>query len=522
MGALAATPAKAPAADTLPPPVLEVHGLQKVYGGEVALADAHLRVGPGEIHGLLGANGAGKSTLVKIVCGVETADRGTVAVGGRELPAHHTCAQVQALGLAQIHQDRALAPDLSIAENVALTVGFPRRFGLIDRRELRARAQAALERVGLGADVDTFVSDLPIAEQTLVAIARALAVDARVIILDEPTANLGAEDAARLYDRLRGLAAEGVACVLITHALGEALDVCDRVTVLRDGRVVAAEASAGLDADRLATLVVGRQVVAAEAAAHQGTHRIEATAHPRLRFDGVAAERLLPLSFDLRPGEILGVTGLADSGHLLLGELLGGLVSPDAGAMHLDGAPYRPHGIADARRAGVAYVPPDRVKDGLAVDLTARENLYLDGVRPGGGRAIRPQAEARDARALLEAAKVSPPDPEAPLSTLSGGNMQKVLVAKWLATEPQLLMLAEPTVGVDVGAREDVYTRIREACGEGLAVLLASSDLEEVLALSDRVIVLRYGAVVAEIDRSAATIEQLAALTSGGNGGAPS
>ncbi|MPY59056.1 sugar ABC transporter ATP-binding protein [Streptomyces spongiae] len=490
---------------------LQVTGLTKVYGGEVALADADLRVGRGEIHGLLGANGAGKSTLVKIVGGAEPQDAGTVRLGGVTLPPHHRPAAVAALGLAIIHQDRALSPGLTIAENIALVVGFPRRRRLIDRKALRELAQAALQRVGMRTDVDTLVSDLPIAEQTLVAIARALAQQADILILDEPTANLGAFDAQRLYERIRDLAAQGVACVLISHALDECLTVCDRVTVLRDGAVVASRPAAGLTGRELAALVVGQDVTTTE----RERREIPASAIPRLSVRDIGHERLVPLSFDIAPGEILGVTGLPDSGHLLVGEIVCGVAAMDGGEMTLDGSPYRPTERPLYRSDRVAYVPPDRVRDGLAVDLTARENLFLDGRTPVSNARLSRREEARQATAVLMESSVRPADPEAPLSTLSGGNMQKVLLAKWLATRPRLLVLAEPTVGVDIGAREDLYSRVRWARDNGMSILLTSSDLEETLALSDRILVMRYGEAIAEYDREELTLDQLTALTTG-------
>ena len=496
---------------------LEVSGLTKIYGGEIALADADLRVGRGEIHGLLGANGAGKSTLVKIVSGAETADAGTVTIQGHELPPRHRPADAQDQGLAIIHQDRALMPALSIADNIGIVVGFPRRRGgTIDAATMRATARAALDRVGMTTDVDTLVADLPIAEQTLVAIARALALQAQVLILDEPTANLGAVDARNLYDRIRRLAADGVACVLISHALDECLDVCDRVTVLRDGRVVGSHDATDLDAHRLASLVVGHEVTTTREA-----HRVvDRTTTPRLRVVELSDERIVPLSFDVAPGEVVGITGLPDSGHLHVGELVAGL-APAEGRLELDGTGFTPDPRINHRVHRVAYLPPDRLRDGLAVDLTARENLFMDGRHPTSGARMGRAAETSLARTLMQAIKVKPPVPGATLSTLSGGNAQKVLLAKWLATEPRLLVLAEPTVGVDIGAREDLYARVREARDAGLAVLLTSSDLEETIALSDRVLVLRYGELVAERSTEGLTLDHLTALTNGAREGEP-
>jgi ribose transport system ATP-binding protein len=498
------------------PLALNATGIRKVFGGEVALANADFSVRVGEIHGLLGANGAGKSTLVRIICGVEHQDGGTVAVDGRDLPVPHTAADVRALGLAHIDQDRALVADMSIAENMALTMGYPQRRRLVDWRAVRRQARTALERVGLTHDVDAFARELPIADQTLVAIARALAVDARIILLDEPTANLGAKDAQLLYERLRQLASEGVAAVLITHALVEALDVCHRLTVLRDGQAVATRASSELTEEQLTTLVVGHQV---GASAFHTDSRKPASESVRLRLDRVQVERLGPLTLDLHAGEIVGVTGLADSGHLLVGELLSGMLPLDAGTMNLDGAEYRPASPAEARERRVGYLPPDRVRDGLATQMSCRENLFFDGRAVTGSTGIPRGREIQLAGEHMRAARVRPPHPEAIVSTLSGGNMQKVLMAKWLARDPQVLVLCEPTVGVDVGAREDIYERLHEACERGLAIILASSDFEEVAALCDRVLVVQYGEVVAEVNGAEARVDRLTALAGGGEGG---
>jgi ribose transport system ATP-binding protein len=494
-------------------PALEVSGIQKVYGGEVALANATLRVDQGEIHGLLGANGAGKSTLVRIISGVERQDGGTVSLGGDPLPVPHNAAIARAHGLAMIHQDRALVADLSIAENVALTVGFPRRGRLVDGKALRRQAKDALARVGLDHDVDSFVRELPIADQTLVAIARALAIEAKIIILDEPTANLGAKDSNRLYERMSALAKEGVACVLITHALGEALRVCDRITVLRDGNIVASRPCHELTEQEVTTLVVGHKMPDYHSNGSAAADRSGTT--PVLSLRDAHCDLLGPLSLDLRPGEVVGLTGLADSGHLLIGELLTGQRPLDDGEMTLGGEQFRPAGPAAAREHGVACVPPDRLRDGLAVQMSARENLFFDGRAVGSSFGIPRRRESAVAGEMLAAARVRPPGPEAILSTLSGGNMQKVLMAKWLAVKPQVLVLCEPTVGVDVGAREEIYERLREARELGLAIVLASSDFEEVLALSDHVFVIRYGQVIADEPAAQSSIERLTALSSG-------
>jgi ABC-type sugar transport system ATPase subunit len=492
------------------PAVLEVEDVRKVYGGEAALAGASLAVGEGEIHGLIGANGAGKSTLVKIICGVETQDSGRVRIDGRELPVPGDPRAVREAGCAYIHQDRALAADLSITENVALTVDFPRRSGRrIDWRGARRRAAEALALMGVELDPDTLVRHLPIAEQTVVAIARALVVDARLLLLDEPTASLGHDESRRLYEILERLRAQGMSSVLITHALGEALDACDRITVLRNGVVVGNRPTAELDAGELTTMMLGH---ALETKSDPAAARAAARGEAALIMSGARGEVAGPLDLTLHRGEILAVTGLIDCGHLELGGMVAGLNVCRAGSMSLDGRPFAPPSVRHALAAGVGYVPSDRLAEGLGLGLTLRENLFLN---PAGRKRISRREETRLARRLLAEHGVKPVDPEAELSTLSGGNMQKVLLARWLYRQPSVLVLSEPTVGVDVGAREDIYSQVRQARDGGTAVLLVSSDFEEVVTLADRAVVLRIGHVVTEFEGEQITVS---ALGRAGNG----
>jgi ribose transport system ATP-binding protein len=499
---------------------LEIVGLEKAYGGELALAGVDLVVQPGEIHGLLGANGAGKSTLVRIVSGAEPPSGGSVRVFG-ELLHSGFASSTRQNDVAYIHQDRALAPDLTIADNIALSVGFVKRFGFVDRRGTIAQAREALKTVGLDVDPRKLVSELSIGEQTLVAIARALASSARLILLDEPTANLGTQEKQSLLNRLVSMSRQGVASLLITHSLDEALQVCHRITVLRNGFVVGTKAADQLQTDDIAEMMMGRSVRASfpnvsksgdsgdVAAVAPAT---SAVAVPRLFVDQLHAPGLGPVSFSIVPGEVLGITGLADSGHLMFGEVMMGVAPLLEGSFAIDGEAYRPTNVAAARNRGIGFVPADRLRDGLASMMNLRENLFLDGVMPNGRGSRR--AEVALARSILEKANVKPLNPEASLSTLSGGNMQKVLIAKWLTMKPQLLILSEPTVGVDVGARTEIYSLLEEACRQGMSVLLTSSDTEEIVRLCDRALVMRLGTVCAELTRSNISAERLTALSS--------
>ena len=329
-----------------------------------------------------------------------------------------------------------------------------------------------------------------------------------MILLDEPTANLGADDRLRLLERLKTLSRQGVASLLITHSLSEAMSVCDNITVLRNGLVAETVAVSSTDENALAELIVGRSIVTERT----NERSFDPATTPRIEVRNLQAAGIGPLKFSLAPGEILGITGLADSGHQLLGELLfGSLPCSDVDVL-VDGEPYVPTTPREARNRGLGYVPGDRLRDGLAIDLTLDENLFLDGMVYG--ERVSRKKERAQASEALRTASVKPPIPEAVMSTLSGGNMQKVLVAKWLFSTQKILILSEPTVGVDIGARGEIYRLVREAREKGIAVILASSDVDEVSILADRALVMQDGRVVAEVTREGLTPGRLTALSS--------
>jgi ribose transport system ATP-binding protein len=492
---------------------LELNDLRKVYGGVVALAGATMSVRSGEIHGLLGANGAGKSTIVRLVAGAVPQDHGTVSVFSEQLPVPHDASMLRHYELGVIHQDPGLVLDLSIAENMSLIVDYPRRGRVsrrIDWREVRRIAVAALARLGVEHDVRDLAGTLSVADQAIVSIARALALNARLLLLDEPTANLAVEETARLHAVMRRLREDGVTQLLVTHALDEALELCDRISIIRDGSIVGTFASADLTTARVAQLMLGYEITGDETSASTNSQdRPGATSRdlaPVLTLERVGGELLRAISLTVGRGEIVGVTGLADSGHLALPGLLAGLQPRAAGQMLLDSQAYEPANPHDALRSGVGVVPSDRVGAGLAAGMSLRENLFLN---PGPKHPIRRRPESSLARRLLVASGIRPPDPEAEISTLSGGNQQKVLVARWLAKGLRLLVLAEPTIGVDIGARHQIYDQIRQQRIDGLGVLLVSSDFDEIAALADRAIVLRSGHIAKELQRSEITVARL-------------
>ncbi|GAA4537134.1 sugar ABC transporter ATP-binding protein [Pseudonocardia xishanensis] len=490
------------------PPAIEARGVEKVYGATVALAGAELVTRPGEIHALLGENGAGKSTLVRILAGVERADEGTVRLLGEPVDG------VPPASAAFIHQDLALFQSLTVAENVAVVGGYARRLGLVDDRATHRRVGELLDRLGMDIDPRALVGELPLADQTAVAVARALSHGVRLIVLDEPTAYLEAKQVRNLLRLLGRLRDEGVACLLITHRAGDVLDWCDSLTVLRDGRTVASRPAAGLAERDLVELIsgelptVGQERAAAPVAVDPG--------EPLLELDDARAPAFGPLSLTVRRGEIVGLCGLADSGAFEVGRAVFGLTGLTGGRMVLDGREGAPPSPAAAVTAGIAYVPSERRAAGIAEGLSVRENIFM---RPGDRwfTPLRPRRERRRAVELVTAMGVYPPLPERPITAFSGGNQQKAVLAKWLRTEPRLLVLNDPTAGVDLAAKADIHRRLRAMVTErGLGVLLISSDFTEVAELADRVHVMHRGLVAGEVDGRLTGPGELVTLAYGG------
>ncbi|PWJ54909.1 monosaccharide ABC transporter ATP-binding protein, CUT2 family [Quadrisphaera granulorum] len=500
------------------PPLVSVSHLSKTYATRV-VDDVHLQVLPGQVHALLGGNGSGKSTLLKMVAGVVVPDPGgTITVGGAEHPSEaHSPALAAAGGLRFVHQDLALVDQLSIAENVGLASGFPRgRTGLVSARRLRERTAQALAASGLDLHPDTPAGALRPSERALVAIARALhgsrglqgAQDddgPLALVLDEPTASLPVDEVDRLLASMAALRDEGHALVFVSHRLSEVTAVADHVTVLRDGRVADEGPAADFDEARVVEAMTGH----ARAAVHHVRRPAPtgATGAPRLRATGLTGGALRGVDLEVRAGEVVGIGGLAGSGRTsLLRALFGDL--PATGAVELDGRPLVLRSPRDAVRAGIALVPEDRLREAAFLDRPIWENLGAHRLLFGGAgsRLVSSgAAERRAAPGLVRRFTVRAPSTVAPLGALSGGNQQKVVMARWLSTEPRVLLLDEPSQGVDAVAREEIHRLVREAADGGAAVVVVSSDLEELEALSDRVVVLADGRVAAELTGEAVT-----------------
>jgi rhamnose transport system ATP-binding protein len=492
------------------PVLVAATGLRKAFAGVQALSGLSLTLRGGDVHALVGENGAGKSTFVRILTGIEVPDEGTLEIG-RTRVAGLTPALAKALGVAAIQQHPALFPHLSVAENISLPL---ERGGLLARVDWAARdrrARQLLARVGAAIAPNRTVETLSLPEQQLVEIAKALGASARVLLMDEPTASLTARDVDLLFDVVRRLRSDGVGIIYISHRLEEIGRIADRVTVIRDGATVATDLRPDVDHRHLVRLMVGRTV-------DQSTRRnvfAGADAPVVLELDRVSsrAAGVQDVSFVVRRGEIVGLAGLVGAGRTQLAEAIFGLRPVDAGTIRLRGQSVRFTDPAAAIAAGVAYVPEDRRKHGVLAPMTVAENASLASLNQisRAGLIDRP-AEALVARRFVERFRIKTPSIHAPVGSLSGGNQQKVALARWLATSPVLLILDEPTQGVDVGAKSEIHALIKTLADDGLAVLLISSDLPEVMALSNRIVVMHRGGVSGTIDAVGATEEAVAAL----------
>lgn len=482
------------------PYVVEVRDLSKQFPGVRALDQASLFIRPGEVHGLVGENGAGKSTLIKILAGAQPRDSGVILVDGREVEIA-TEAEADELGLHFIHQDVAVVPRLTVTENMFLGKRLPRRGPFIDHRRSHEEARRMLADF-VDVDPTRQLSSLSVAERWMVAIARACAGDARLVVMDEPTVALADAEVERVFAAVERLRQRGIAVLFVSHRLGEILHLAEAVTVMKDGTTVARHDIEELDRTSLVSAIIGREAGDMEP--------LEEPAEPHddvlLEVEGLAGGPLRDISFTVRRGEIVGIGGLVGSGRTSLLMNLFGYHRPQAGTIRLEGREVAFRSPADAIRNGFALIPEERRSQGLLTRRTVRENVVLAHLRDfrRSHRIPTPHRRRETERTLAEIdrLRIATTGPEQIISTLSGGNQQKALLSRWLVgRETKLIMLDEPTKGVDVGAKTEILRLVSSLAAQGVAVIVASSDLEEVSAIAHRVVVLREGRMVGELHR---------------------
>ena len=482
-------------------PVLELTGIDKQFFGIPVLQGVGLRLFPGEVHALMGQNGAGKSTLIKVLTGVHAADAGRMTLAGA--PARPASPeQAQAMGISTVYQEVNLCPNLSVAENI-YAGRYPRLGPLgawrIDWSAMHRGARALLGRLQLHIDVTRTLDSFPVAVQQMVAIARALSVDAKVLILDEPTSSLDAGEVEQLFGVLRRLRDDGLAILFVTHFLDQVYALSDRITVLRNGRLVGEYPASELGPKALIAAMVGRELAEAGTAAALPASARDGV--PVVQARGLAQRgQLHPLDLDVHAGEVVGLGGLLGSGRTEIARLLFGLATPDGGELRVGGRATTVGDPADAVRQGIALCPEDRKTDGIVADLSVSDNIVLALQARAGLRRVMSAAKQRAlAERFVASLGIKTADVDTPIGLLSGGNQQKVVLARWLATDPSLLILDEPTRGIDVAAKQEIMDEILRLADGGMAVLFISSEMAEVVRVSHRIVVLRDRAKVGEL-----------------------
>jgi ribose transport system ATP-binding protein len=507
-------------------PILEVRGVTKRFSGVVALEDVSFALEPGQVHALVGENGAGKSTLIKVLTGVHRPDEGEVRFDG-EVVSFSSPRAAQDAGISTIYQEIDLIPLRTVAQNIFLGREPRTRLGLTDRRRMRRESAEVLERYGLEVDPGRTVRSLGLGVQQMVAIAKAVSREAKVVIMDEPTSSLEGREAQRLFEVIRKLRDDGVAVLYVSHRLDELYELCEQVTVLRDGGLVHTGKLDDLPRLELIALMLGREVGEVEeqeAQAREGDGdgdgatdagdpvlvARELSDHPSLR--GVSVE--------VRRGETVGLAGLMGSGRTETAKAIFGAEPPDEGTVEVEERPVKLHSPADAVPAGLAFLPEDRKADGIFPGLSIRENIVAAALPRLSKRGVVSRAAAdKLVDTFMERLNIKASSPDQPVGELSGGNQQKVLLARCLCTEPKILILDEPTRGIDVGAKAEVQGLISELSDQGLAVLMISSEPEEVVRACDRVVVLRDGAVVGTLSGEELTEDRLVETIAGGTDG---
>jgi ABC-type sugar transport system ATPase subunit len=496
----------------MPHPFIQFEGITKRFAGVTALDNVSLSIASGEVHALIGENGAGKSTLGKILAGIHRPDAGRLLIAGQE-HAFHSPADAARAGIGMVHQELAFCPDLSVAENLCMG-RYPRRLGfLLHRSAMMARANHLLAQIGVSLDVTQNMRQLSTAQEQLVQIAAAVGTGARILIFDEPTSSLSEPEAQRLFLLIDGLKARGVTIIYVSHRMPEVFRLCDRISVLRDGRYVGALDRADATEQRIVQMMIGRTIDTALHADPPQPHSLDPILQVRhLSSPGKFAD----VSFDLHPGEILGFAGLVGSGRSEIAQAIFGLDPAATGSVSLENKPLPLGNVRQAMRRGIGLVPEDRKRQGLVLMMAGRANFslaMLDRLKRLG--LLDHARERREAQTHFAHLRVKTPSLDTPVAALSGGNQQKVVLAKWLARNSKILIVDEPTRGVDVGAKAAIHQLLAQLARQGVPIILISSELPELLGLSTRILVMRQGRLAGQIPQNQATQESVLRLMAG-------
>ncbi|MGM9950267.1 MAG: sugar ABC transporter ATP-binding protein [Lysinibacillus sp.] len=493
--------------------MIRMSGISKAFSGNVVLNNVEFELHDGEIHALMGENGAGKSTLMKILSGIYEKDAGSVMVDGQEME-FKSPKDSEAHGIAVIHQELNILPDLSVAENLFLgkekTYGL---FGILRKKEMHEEAKELLSKLGLQIDPRTRAGDLSVGKQQIIEIAKAIASDAKYIIMDEPTAALTDREIETLFKTVRELKAKGISFVYISHRMEEIFSICDRITILRDGTYVGVRDIPKTTFDEIVAMMVGREL------GERFPSRKAVIGEVKLQVNNLSAEGAFEdVSFMVRKGEILGVAGLMGAGRTEVAQTLFGYRKATGGEILIDGKPVKIHSPIDAMKHKIGFVSEDRKTEGLILDFSVRDNIMLANLDKGSkGSVILPKLENKMVAKYIEQLRIRTASATQSAKSLSGGNQQKIVIAKWLGTDPQILILDEPTRGVDIGAKKEIYQIMNNLAEAGVSILMISSELPEVIGMADRVLVMQEGKVTGTLMKKDMTQEKIMHYATGGD-----
>ncbi|MBR6695147.1 MAG: sugar ABC transporter ATP-binding protein [Oscillospiraceae bacterium] len=491
---------------------IEMKGINKSFGSNQVLKDAGFLLKDGEVHALMGENGAGKSTLMKILTGVYTRDSGTVLVDGKEV-LYKSPQEAEKAGIVFIYQELNVLFDLTVEENLFMGKEITKKFGICDRKAMREKAKEVMDRMGVDIPINAVMSDLSVGQQQMVEICKALMVDAKVLIMDEPTAALTQSETEGLFKLIKSLREKGVSIVYISHRMEEIFELCDRITILRDGTYVDTKFIKDITMDDIVKMMIGREI----GERYPKREGVE-IGEEKLRVEGLTKEKKFKdVTFSVKAGEVLGVSGLMGAGRTEIMQAIFGNLPFDSGKIFIEGNEMKIKSAQDAIKAGIGFITEDRKTEGLLLEKSISENIVLANLDKVSDKGVVRKAKVEEiVKKGIDEFRIKCFGPQHECNNLSGGNQQKVVFAKWVYTDPKILILDEPTRGVDIGAKKEIYSVINDLAAKGVAIILVSSELPEVLGMSDRIMVVHEGKVTGIIDANEADQEKVMTLATGG------